>query len=156
MTDQLSPRLPPEILSHYGEGVEQPRLVAGTSRLEFARTQIILQRFLPRPPARILDVGGGPGAWLGYVIAAVVVVHAGVSTGTGVALRADALGVYLATGALLLVFVQVFLGLLLREPSLRRRTVVRRRHVWVMAGIVALALGHIVRNSALVHRLVHW
>src|ERR687886_234639 len=87
---------------------------------------------------------------------AAVVVHAGVSTGTGAALRADAPGVYLATGALLLVFVQVFLGLLLCEPSLRRRTVVRRRHVWVMAGIVALALGHIVRNSALVHRLVHW
>jgi hypothetical protein len=34
--------------------------------------------------------------------------------------------------------------------------VVRRRHVWVMAGIVALALGHIVLNSALVQRLVHW
>ena len=74
MTDQLSPRLPPEILSHYGEGVEQPRLLGGTSRLEFTRTQLILQRFLPRPPARILDVGGGPGAyayWLtdeGYTV----------------------------------------------------------------------------------------
>jgi hypothetical protein len=33
-----------------------------------------------------------PHYWLGYVIAAVVV-HAGVSTGTGAALRADALGV---------------------------------------------------------------
>ena len=72
--DKLSPRLPPEILSHYGEGVEQPRLLAGTSRLEFTRTQLIVQRFLPRPPARILDVGGGPGAyayWLthqGYTV----------------------------------------------------------------------------------------
>ena len=34
-----------------------------------------------------------PHYWLGYAIAAVVVVHAGVSTGTGAALRADALGV---------------------------------------------------------------
>jgi 2-polyprenyl-3-methyl-5-hydroxy-6-metoxy-1,4-benzoquinol methylase len=72
--DKLSPRLPPEILSHYGEGVEQPRLLGGTSRLEFTRTQLILQRFLPRPPAQILDVGGGPGAyahWLtnqGYTV----------------------------------------------------------------------------------------
>jgi hypothetical protein len=117
--------------------------------------------FLSRPARRVLTGTAlrqrlRPHYWLGYVIAAVVVVHAGVSTGTGVALRADALGVYLATGALLLVFVQVFLGLLLREPSLRRRTVVRRRHAWVMAGIVALALGHIVLNSALVHRLVPW
>jgi SAM-dependent methyltransferase len=74
MTDELFQRLPPEILSHYGEGVEQPRLLGGTSRLEFARTQHILSRFLPRPPARILDIGGGPGAyarWLtdqGYTV----------------------------------------------------------------------------------------
>jgi SAM-dependent methyltransferase len=74
MTDELFQRLPPEILSHYGEGVEQPRLLGGTSRLEFARTQHILSRFLPRSPARILDIGGGPGAyarWLtdqGYTV----------------------------------------------------------------------------------------
>ena len=74
MMDELLQRLPPEILSHYGEGVEQPRLLGGTSRLEFARTQLILSRFLPRPPARILDIGGGPGAyawWLtdqGYTV----------------------------------------------------------------------------------------
>jgi SAM-dependent methyltransferase len=63
MTHEFLQGLPPEILSHYGEGVEQPRLLGGTSRLEFARTQLILSRFLPRPPARILDVGGGPGAY---------------------------------------------------------------------------------------------
>jgi hypothetical protein len=56
----------------------------------------------------------------------------------------------------LLVFVQVFLGLLLRGPCLRRTTVLRRRHGCGMAGIVALALGHIVLSSALVHRLVPW
>jgi SAM-dependent methyltransferase len=74
MTDEPLQRLPPELLSHYGEGVEQPRVLGGTSRLEFARTQLILSRFLPRPPARILDIGGGPGAyawWLtdqGYMV----------------------------------------------------------------------------------------
>lgn len=56
-----------QIQSHYGTGYERERLQRGGSRLEFARTQIILRRFLPPPPARVLDVGGGPGvyaAWL--------------------------------------------------------------------------------------------
>ena len=92
--------------------------------------------------------------WLGYAIVALAVIHAWIATGTGLALRANTTGVYLATGALFLVFAQVFLGLLLREPSLRRRTVMRRRHFWVMVGIVTLTLGHIALNSALVHRLI--
>ena len=43
-------------------------------RLEFARTQELLRRALPPPPARVLDVGGGTGihaAWLaedGYTV----------------------------------------------------------------------------------------
>lgn len=92
--------------------------------------------------------------WLGYLIAVLVLLHAGVSMGGGVALRSQATGIYLASGALALVVVQVFLGLLLREPSLRRRAVMQRRHFWVMVGIVALALGHIALNSTLVQRLV--
>ncbi len=94
-----------------------------------------------------------PHFWLGYGIAVLAIAHAGIAAGLGVALRANATGVYLATGALLLVFLQLFLGLLLREPSLRRRPVVRRRHVWVMVGIVLLALGHIALNSALLHSI---
>jgi SAM-dependent methyltransferase len=62
MIDKLS-REYPEILAYYDEGGEQARLANGTSRLEFARTQRILQRYLPKAPARILDVGGGPGAY---------------------------------------------------------------------------------------------
>jgi hypothetical protein len=95
-----------------------------------------------------------PHYWLGYTIAAITMAHAALSTGTGLALHANATGVYLATGALLLVFAQVFLGLLLREPSVRRRTVMRQRHFWVMVGIVTLTLGHIALNSVLVHRLI--
>jgi hypothetical protein len=91
---------------------------------------------------------------LGYAIAALAVIHAWIATGTGLALRANTTGVYLATGALFLVFAQVFLGLLLREPRLRRRRVLRRRHFWDMAGIVSLALGHIALNSVLVHRIL--
>jgi hypothetical protein len=95
-----------------------------------------------------------PHYWLGYAIATLVLIHATAATGTGVALRAEMTGMYLATGGLLLVCVQVFLGLLLRERSLRRRAVVRRRHVRVMLGIIVLALGHIALNSATLHTLV--
>jgi ubiquinone/menaquinone biosynthesis C-methylase UbiE len=60
-------RLPDETIAHYGTGYERDRLRAGTSRIELARTQDILRRVLPSPPAHILDIGGGPGeyaAWL--------------------------------------------------------------------------------------------
>jgi ubiquinone/menaquinone biosynthesis C-methylase UbiE len=58
----------PEILNHYTQGVEDGRLTeGGSSRIEYARTQELLERVLPEAPARILDIGGGPGryaAWL--------------------------------------------------------------------------------------------
>ena len=46
---------------------EEERITAGLGQLELVRTQEILRRHLPSPPARILDVGGGTGvhaAWL--------------------------------------------------------------------------------------------
>lgn len=55
-----------EIADYYGRGEELGRL-AGPFRLEYARTQELLTRYLPEPPAVVLDVGGGPGvyaAWL--------------------------------------------------------------------------------------------
>jgi ubiquinone/menaquinone biosynthesis C-methylase UbiE len=57
--------LGPEIERHYAAGSERGRL-AGPN-LERLRTEELLQRFLPPPPADVLDVGGGPGfyaAWL--------------------------------------------------------------------------------------------
>jgi SAM-dependent methyltransferase len=57
----------PEILDHYGGDIERGRFEGGYSRIEFARTKELLERFLPRAPASVLDVGGGPGtyaAWL--------------------------------------------------------------------------------------------
>ena len=56
-----------DIRTHYETGIERDRLTGGHSRLEFARTKELLERFLPGAPARVLDVGGGPGtyaAWL--------------------------------------------------------------------------------------------
>jgi SAM-dependent methyltransferase len=56
-----------EIDRHYETEYERDRLRGGSSRIEFVRTQELLRRFLPPAPAKVLDVGGGPGtyaAWL--------------------------------------------------------------------------------------------
>jgi ubiquinone/menaquinone biosynthesis C-methylase UbiE len=58
---------PDEVIRHYASGYEEGRLNAGGGQLESERTRELLTRFLPPAPARILDVGGGPGAhacWL--------------------------------------------------------------------------------------------
>ena len=50
---------------HYYEHLENEseRLEMGTARLEGERTREILREYLPPPPARILDAGGGPGTY---------------------------------------------------------------------------------------------
>lgn len=55
--------LPGEALQHYESTDEAQRLMRGTGRLELARTQELIGRYLPAPPAVVLDVGGGPGAY---------------------------------------------------------------------------------------------
>lgn len=54
--------LDPDIAAHYAQGVERARL-STSSRLEVERTWVLLQRFLPAPPAVVLDVGGAEGAY---------------------------------------------------------------------------------------------
>src|SRR5262252_481613 len=54
----------PAIESHYGTGYEHARLFpGGTPALEFVRSLELLDRLLPAPPARVLDVGGGTGVY---------------------------------------------------------------------------------------------
>jgi SAM-dependent methyltransferase len=54
--------LPPEIAEYYARGDEPERLTRGPEgRLEYLRTQRLLERLLPAPPAAIADVGGGAG-----------------------------------------------------------------------------------------------
>ena len=48
--------------AYYDRGTEQGRL-ADWGRLEFLRTRELLARFLPAPPATVLDVGGAAGAY---------------------------------------------------------------------------------------------
>src|SRR5689334_9174097 len=52
-----------EILEYYAGGQEEQRLTASDGRLEWIRTWELLDRLLPPPPARILDVGGGTGIY---------------------------------------------------------------------------------------------
>jgi ubiquinone/menaquinone biosynthesis C-methylase UbiE len=59
--------LPSEVLRFYNQGQEVERLQKGIGPLEMARTQELILRYMPAPPAVVLDVGGGPGvysAWL--------------------------------------------------------------------------------------------
>ena len=50
--------------AHYETGYERDRLSGGGApQMEFERTKELLQRFLPDPPAAVLDAGGGPGVY---------------------------------------------------------------------------------------------
>jgi ubiquinone/menaquinone biosynthesis C-methylase UbiE len=65
----------PDILDHYATGYEAVRLQTGPSQLELARTQELLSRHLPAPPATILDVGGGPGPYARWLAGQGYAVH---------------------------------------------------------------------------------
>lgn len=62
------------VLAGYNAGIERGRLRAGIGIIEFERTKELLLEHLPKPPAVILDIGGGYGeyAWwlasLGYEV----------------------------------------------------------------------------------------
>jgi len=50
--------------AYYERGEEADRLArSGAGRLEFERTQEIVLRHLPPPPATVADIGGGPGRY---------------------------------------------------------------------------------------------
>lgn len=55
-----------DIRAYYEVADEQDRL-SSWGWLEFARTKELLQRHLPPTPARVLDVGGGPGAYAAWL-----------------------------------------------------------------------------------------
>jgi ubiquinone/menaquinone biosynthesis C-methylase UbiE len=63
MSNATPPTFPHEITRYYQDVAEEGRLASGASQLEFARTKEIVLRYLPPPPATILDVGGAAGAY---------------------------------------------------------------------------------------------
>ncbi len=52
-----------EVAAYYAQGLERDRLSSSAGALELARTQVLLERYLPAPPAIVADVGGGPGRY---------------------------------------------------------------------------------------------
>jgi ubiquinone/menaquinone biosynthesis C-methylase UbiE len=63
------PAVAPEIIDFYTTGYDEASRLSTKAHglLEKIRTQELLRRHLPEPPAGVLDVGGGPGAharWL--------------------------------------------------------------------------------------------
>lgn len=58
----MSP-IPKEIERYYQQTCESERLSQGFGELERLRTQAILARYLPPPPATVLDVGGAAGVY---------------------------------------------------------------------------------------------
>jgi SAM-dependent methyltransferase len=62
------------IADYYNRWPEEGRLQLGPFQLEEARTRELIERFVPSPPATVVDVGGAAGAyalWLaerGYAV----------------------------------------------------------------------------------------
>ncbi len=64
-----------QIIQHYAEADEFARLRTGWFQLEQARTQELILRHLPPPPATIIDAGGGAGAYACWLAARGYQVH---------------------------------------------------------------------------------
>src|SRR5688500_3459514 len=60
---------------YYERGRERELLTRDGGTLELIRTQELLQRYLPPPPADVLDVGGGPGVYAAWLARAGYRVH---------------------------------------------------------------------------------
>lgn len=159
-----NPELAPEVERFYAETIdESERLsVAADGRLELIRTQEILRRHLPPPPARILDVGGGPGVharWLvadGYEVDLVDPVARHVEQASSIcpASIGDARSLDAADDSYDVV---LLLGPLyhLPDPADRRRALAEARRVVRPGGLVAAAAinryASLFEHAALAH-----
>jgi ubiquinone/menaquinone biosynthesis C-methylase UbiE len=64
---KMEAKLSSEILAYYRQAPERDRLQGGVFQLEFLRTKEVIDRWLPKPPVVVLDVGGGPGAYSAWL-----------------------------------------------------------------------------------------
>jgi hypothetical protein len=101
-------------------------------------------------PARLRSLRARmwPHYWLGYVLVALVMTHTSFVMGPAMG-RSDATGIWAATLALCLLFLQVGLGLILKDGTERttNQRQLRRWHFWTMIGFIALVMTHLLRNT---------
>ena len=87
-----------------------------------------------------------PHYWVGYSVAGLSTAHAWIPMSGG-HIRTNMSGLWMATVALGLLWLQVFLGLMLRQPvSPTDRKMLRLWHFWGMFAIVALVALHVGIN----------
>lgn len=98
-------------------------------------------------PTRLssLRVRMWPHYWLGYALVALILTHTSFVMGPAMG-RSDAIGIWAATLALCLLFLQVGLGLILKTGTSNQRQV-RRWHFWSMIAFTVLLLAHLWRNT---------
>lgn len=121
----------------------------------FAGFLVLYTAALPYLLRRLRPVAGGMALHycIGYLIFGVLLLHMFVSMQAGMARGADLTGLNLATGALLLVMLQVMLGTTLMAGGVKARPL-RVLHFSLMLGIVGLSAAHIALNSALLRGLL--
>ena len=66
----MEPTPPEDVLAYYAVGLEDARLSRGSGALERERTQELLARALPPPPAEVADVGGATGVYADFLATA--------------------------------------------------------------------------------------
>jgi cytochrome b561 len=98
-----------------------------------------------------------PHYWIGFTIAGLSLIHAGLAMSSGpIPGGVDwTVGIWVATGAMLLVFGQLSLGLGLSRPVAPERKRRRRLHFLTMTLLVAGGGAHAVLNGPLLRGLLH-
>jgi ubiquinone/menaquinone biosynthesis C-methylase UbiE len=76
MGDKRKDAMTQEVISHYTESYDESnRLTDGFGQLERSRTEELIERFLPKPPAVVIDVGGATGVYSFFIASLGYEVH---------------------------------------------------------------------------------
>ena len=98
-----------------------------------------------------------PHYWIGFTIAGLSMIHAGLAMSSGPIPDSVnwSVGIWIATGGMLLVFPQVSMGMGLRKPGGPDRKRRRLLHLGTMVVLVVAGAGHLLLNGPLVRGLLH-